>query len=85
MNKVSMKRVSAKASRRRRQERLLSMGLLVRAGGRCEICGEWPDWRGLSKHEKIKRSQGGDPLDPENCEMLCGRCHSAAHRIKEVK
>jgi len=85
MNKVSMKRVSAKASRRRRQERLLSMGLVLRAGGRCESCGEWPDWRGLSKHEKIKRSQGGDPLDPANCVMLCGRCHSAAHRIKEVQ
>ena len=84
MKRVPIKRYSLKATRRRTQERLLSMGLVLRAGGRCESCGEWPDWRGLSKHEKIKRSQGGDPLDPTNCEMLCGRCHSREHLIKEV-
>ena len=35
--------------------------------------------------EKIPRSQGGDPTDPENCRLLCHDCHfsgpSGAHRI----
>ena len=54
-----------------------------RAGGVCESCGRVPDWRGLSGHHKVKRSQGGTD-DEGNIEILCGRCHSARHGIKEI-
>lgn len=26
-------------------------------------------------NEIVLRSKGGDPLDPDNCELLCGACH----------
>jgi len=58
--------------------------LLPRCKGLCEACGKRPDWRGLVKHELVHRSQGGDPLDPDNCQMRCGSCHSAVHGVKEV-
>ena len=80
-----MKGISRRMDKQRREETMLARQLVVgRAQGLCEICRQPPDWRGLSKHEKVKRSQGGDPLDPENCVMLCGRCHSREHGIKEV-
>lgn len=65
------------------KEKELKQQLLERCGGLCENCHQLPDWRGLSKHEKIFRSHGGDPLDPDNCEMLCGRCHNAKHGVYE--
>jgi hypothetical protein len=65
-------------------EQKLKQELLIRCGGLCEICHQLPDWRGLSKHEKVFRSKGGDPLDPNNCVMTCGKCHSQKHRIKET-
>ena len=52
-------------------------------GGLCEGCSQPPDWRGLSPHEKKHRSQGGK-LSLENSKMLCGKCHSKEHGIKEV-
>ena len=79
-----MRRVSTRMAKQRRKERELAEVLVNESQGRCKSCGQPPDWRGLSKHEKVKRSQGGDPLDPENCVMLCGRCHSREHGIKEV-
>ena len=51
-------------------------------GGKCEGCGRAPSWIGLHPHEKIFRSQGGK-LSMENTVMVCGRCHSAEHGIKE--
>ena len=39
--------------------------------------------RGLYKHEIKFRSQGGDPLDPNNCLMVCGKCSSKEHGIHE--
>jgi len=80
-----LRSISKKRSRERYKERKLTRKLLARCGGLCEGCGEPPDWRGLSKHEKIHRSQGGDPLDPDNCEMLCGKCHSKQHGIFEAE
>lgn len=26
-------------------------------------------------NERVPRSAGGDPLDPDNCELACGACH----------
>lgn len=71
-------------ARQKRLERALADRLGARCQGYCEDCGRRPDWRGLSKHEKLKRSQGGDPLDEANCIMLCGPCHSRHHGIREV-
>lgn len=58
--------------------------LWKRAGGKCEKCHKLPDFRGLSKHEIKSRAQGGDPTDPDNCQLLCGNCHSEVHFIREV-
>jgi len=33
-------------------------------------------------HEKVPRSLGGDPADPENTELLCFVCHQHAHGLK---
>lgn len=52
-------------------------------GGYCEKCGEKPDWRGLSFHERKFRSQGGE-VSIQNTVAVCGKCHSENHGIKEV-
>jgi 5-methylcytosine-specific restriction endonuclease McrA len=64
-------------------ERKLKERLMERCQGLCEKCHQKPDFRGLSKHEIIFRSHGGDPLDETNTIMLCGKCHNLAHHIVE--
>jgi len=78
-----MRQVSKKRAKVMYGERKLRRELLERSGGFCEICHELPDFRGLMKHEKLHRSQGGDPTDKDNCLMLCGKCHSKQHGIHE--
>lgn len=81
-----LKRISIKKQAQLRQEGTLKKQLLVRCGGRCEYCGQYPGWPYvLDKHEIIPRSLGGDPLDPLNCKMACRQCHIAEqeHRIVE--
>ena len=63
--------------------RKLRPKLLVRCKGKCEECHGAPDYRGLHMHHKVFRSQGGKTT-ADNCIMLCGRCHSAAHGIREA-
>lgn len=49
---------------------------------RCQRCGRqltldaYP-WQDECPHvnEIVPRSKGGDPCDPENCELCCGKCH----------
>ena len=84
MKRSRLKPVSEKMRQQLVEERKFKQELLVRCKGKCEICFKLPDWRGLSKHEIIKRSHGGNPLDPLNCLLLCGKCHSAEGGIKEV-
>lgn len=67
-----------------KEESRLTELLLIRCKGLCEICGKLPDWRGLGKHEIKSRAQGGDPCDPDNCQLSCGRCHAREHGIREV-
>ncbi len=67
-----------------REERTLKREMLEQSGGLCNECHQLPDFRGLSKHEIVSRAQGGDPTDRDNCEILCGRCHSAKEGIREV-
>ncbi len=42
----------------------------------------WEDDR-AQVNERVPKSRGGDPLDPDNCELTCRRCHfggpSGAH------
>lgn len=57
--------------------------LMKRCKGLCEECGKPPDWRGLAPHHIKFRSQGGKDTY-NNLKMLCGKCHSKAHGIKEV-
>lgn len=46
-------------------------------------CHKLPDWRGLAKHEIIFRSHGGSAIDENNCILICGKCHSELHGLKE--
>lgn len=94
MKQTRIRPISKKRARQYRQELKILPLLCERAGGtwngyfcvggNCEECKQPADWRGLSKHEIKSRAQGGDPTDMDNCKMLCGKCHSLAHGIKEV-
>jgi len=66
------------------KEAELYADLHIKQKGRCSDCRRIPDWRGLTKHEIQFRSHGGNPLDIDNCKLLCGKCHSLAHGIKET-
>ena len=53
----------------------------------CQHCGYWLYKHTESDqafkighvHERIPRSRGGDPTDPNNCLLLCPKCHEQAH------
>ena len=96
MKRTRINKISAKRAEQMKAELAIRNKLCERAGGLfvtdgthfrciggiCEECKKQPDWRGLHPHEKIFRSQGGE-LSMENTVMICGRCHSAEHGIKE--
>lgn len=84
MKRTPIRPISTKMAAQLKKERALKEVLIERCGYLCEKCHKPPDWRGLSKHEIKSRAQGGDPLDPSSCLMLCGKCHSAGHHIKEL-
>ena len=48
--------------------------LLRQAMGRCQRCGEAPDWRGLQLHHLIHLSKGGK-TSKENCQLRCAPCY----------
>ena len=77
-------KVSKKKSKELYNESKIKIQLMKRCNGLCEYCGKPPDFRGLHPHEEIFRSQGGK-LSLENSKMSCGKCHSLAHNIIEVK
>jgi 5-methylcytosine-specific restriction endonuclease McrA len=83
MKKSAIRAVSQKRQAQMKAEKELSKKMLDKCGGKCMKCGNLPDWRGLSKHEIIFRSQGGNPLDESNCLILCGTCHNRVHGIFE--
>lgn len=80
---IGIVKVSKNKRKQKTGEKELRQKLMVRCKGLCENCHKPPDWRGLSKHEIKFRSRGGNCLDPENCIMLCGRCHHEKHHIHE--
>ncbi len=49
-------------------------------GGRCELCHQKGDFRGLTPHEQVFRSHNGK-LSLSNSKMLCGTCHDSKHGI----
>ena len=54
---------------------------LDRAEYRCEKC----DKRGrLEVHHTKRLHDGGDPLDPDNLEVLCVHCHIRHHRADNM-
>lgn len=92
INKISMKRKAQLKDEIFIREQLCDRaggefyshkGYSICLGGLCELCGKPPDFRGLRPHEKKFRSRGGK-LSMENSKMVCGKCHSSEHGIKEV-
>lgn len=81
MKRSPIKRQSSAKAKQLRLEKAVKEFILTRSDGRCEAC----QARGLSikvattKHERIMRSLGGDPLDPDNCLAVCNPCHAWIH------
>jgi hypothetical protein len=71
-----LKPMSKNMIKQRREENKLSLKLAELSGNRCEICGKPPDFRGLHKHEIIKRSHQGSEILATNCLLLCLECHN---------
>ena len=84
MRKTPLKRQSAKRKQQLLKENELKQKLFKLQGGQCADCGGACDWRGWEKHEVVFRSQGGDATDEGNCILICAKCHSKRHGIKEV-
>lgn len=72
--------ISAKRKKQLLLENELKRLLYKKQGGLCAKCKRKLDWHwaGWDKHEIKSRSQGGDPLDPNNCELVCRLCHIEA-------
>jgi 5-methylcytosine-specific restriction endonuclease McrA len=83
MKRSRLKPVGKKRAGVLRKEQALKQELASKGGGLCQLCGHPPDFRGLSKHEIVFRSHGGDPTDITNVQLICGKCHSLAHGITE--
>ena len=77
MNRISKNKVAEK-----RIEDELRAKLLEEHCGLCMECHLPPDFRGLSLHHGIFKSQGGRS-EPGNVALICGKCHSRFHRIIE--
>ena len=83
MKRTYLNPISKKRQKELREENEMRKALLIECKGLCMECGERPDWRGLSLHHEKFKSHGGDN-SYSNVKLLCGRCHSGKHRIKEV-
>ena len=63
-------------------------GVLIgvgRSGGRCEDCGGLPmGVKGeLEMSHELSKGQGGETSE-ENCKMLCSKCHSRRHNLRNI-
>lgn len=61
--------------------------VFARAHSHCQRCGRYvsdrfPEWHSqrAAVNETVPRSRGGDPTDPNNCELLCRDCHMPGGR-----
>jgi hypothetical protein len=51
------------------------LAVIARDGQRCRICRKHGNDVGYEVHEVIPRSLGGDPTNPDDCVLVCGRDH----------
>jgi hypothetical protein len=79
LKRTAIRKVSFKQTKRNRELAKIK----VPEDGRCENCGQLPDFRGLQKHHKLFRSHLGRD-NKSNIEWLCGKCHHARHGIYEI-
>jgi len=83
MKRTKLKPMSIRRQHQIEAEKPIRELLVERANGKCEKCGNPPDWTGLHPHEKIFRSRGGK-LTLWNSIMLCGDCHDEKHGIRRA-
>jgi hypothetical protein len=87
----AVEKAAAKASKALTRRQCVEK-VWIRAKARCERCGALVKRKAVSYatdpergdvNEIVPKSKGGDPCDPRNCELVCGRCHfggpSGAH------
>lgn len=73
-----MRRRSNKKEAEQRKRRPFLLQLERERGPLCEAQGKAsPTCQGFwsDGHELVRRSQGGDPLDPDNVILVCRMCH----------
>jgi hypothetical protein len=56
-------------------DRVFSMQIRLRDGGRCKRCGSTPDPRGLHCAHHFTRRTRATRFDPDNALALCYGCH----------
>jgi 5-methylcytosine-specific restriction endonuclease McrA len=78
LQRKPIKKISSKQAKRNKELANIPPPL----DGRCQNCGNLPDFRGLAKHHLIFRSHGGKDTG-DNLIWVCGRCHSRFHGIIE--
>ncbi len=76
MRRTPLKKQSKGQAQKQKIWRAVVAACVWRAKGRCEKCGNLPDWRGLQGHHIMPRSKGG-VYAPENCLIVCANCHEA--------
>ena len=81
MKRSPMKKQSKAKAEQLRMEKAVKEFVFARSNGQCEAClaRSLPIKMATTKHERIMRSVGGDPLDPNNCLAVCNDCHVWIH------
>ena len=84
MSKI--KPIGKKGKQDCKEQAVVNSELTKIANGHCMRCGARPDFRGLQKHHKTFKSQGGKNT-VENEELWCAPCHfgEEGHRTENVK
>ncbi len=78
-----IKKVSKKQLKELAKRAKLKAELIEESGGLCQICGKEPGGLGLSLSHTIPLSRGGK-TEFSNLKVLCHKCHSLRHNIKEM-
>lgn len=76
MKRTRIRTMSDKMREQKAREWELREILYDNQRGRCARCNKRLSYGWYSKHEINRRSAGGDPLDINNCELLCTICHT---------
>jgi len=81
VKRTPLRKVSSRKSKELRLEKLTREIVLERSNYKCEAClvRGLPQQAATDKHERIMRSMGGNPTDPENCLAVCNGCHRWLH------